>query len=237
MYGAGKRYGRTGRVAAALGGMLLLAGCGAGEPDDPKAKPSAHAKAPAPLTEAQLTAAAFAGDEKAGAYTTSPYRVGEAPFSDHYTADPAVCQPLVSLAKGATAHDPVAEVHRDLSADGGPRSVQVTVQLRSYAAGDATAVMAALGKAGTACAAGFTEQRTLAEGRYLKVEPVKAPAVGDEAKAFRFTLQDVKNKDLRLYEYLTVVRSGSTTLAFRAEVLDTKDFGGVPQEVVTAQWE
>ncbi|MET9427680.1 hypothetical protein [Streptomyces sp. NPDC003036] len=97
--------------------------------------------------------------------------------------------------------------------------------------------MAALATAGTACAGGFTEDRALTKARYLKVEPVKAPAIGDEAKAFRFTIQDVKNKDLRLYEYLTVLRSGSTTLSFRADVLDTKDFGGVPQEVVTAQWE
>ncbi|MEU0276253.1 hypothetical protein [Streptomyces sp. NPDC006307] len=241
MYGAGKRYGRSGRVAAALGGMLLLAACSAERPDapndDPKAKASARAKGPAPLTEARLTAAAFAADEKAGSYTTSPYGVGEAPFSDSYTADPAVCQPLVSLAKGATAHDPVAEVHRDLDLDSELRSVNVTVQLRSYAGKDATAVMAALATAGTACAGGFTEDRALTKARYLKVEPVKAPAIGDEAKAFRFTIQDVKNKDLRLYEYLTVLRSGSTTLSFRADVLDTKDFGGVPQEVVTAQWE
>ncbi|MFI6103945.1 hypothetical protein [Streptomyces sp. NPDC051310] len=249
------RHRRGGRLAVALTTLALAAACGADPepggdgkaPERPSASagtsagggPSAGggAKDPEPLSEARLTAAAFGEGEKAGPYTAGTLLVGDAPLSDAYTADPAVCQPLVSLAAGATPHDPVAEVNRDLSIAGELRSVDVTVQLRSYAAGGARAVLAALRKAGTACAGGFTEERAIAKARYLKAEPVEAPAIGDEAVAFRFTIQDVKDKDLKLYEYLTVVRSGSTTLSFRADILDTKDFGGVPREVVTAQWE
>ncbi|MFD0430583.1 hypothetical protein ACFQ60_34035 [Streptomyces zhihengii] len=88
---------------------------------------------------------------------------------------------------------------------------------------------------GESCAGGFTEVRTLARAKVLSVEPAEAPALGDEAKAFRITIEDVKS-DRRLYEYLTVVRSGPTTLSFRADYLGTKDVGGVPREIVEAQW-
>ncbi len=246
-----ERPRQAGRLAVALTALALAAACSAdpGPGGDGKASerppasagggssPGGGAKDPKPLSEDRLTAAAFGEGEKAGPYTAGALLVGDTPLSDAYTADPAVCQPLVSLAAGATPHDPAAEVNRDLSIPGELRSVDVTVQLRSYGAGGARAVMAALRKAGTACASGFTEERVIAKARYLKAERIEAPAIGDEAVAFRFTIQDVKNKDLKLYEYLTVVRSGSTTLSFRADILDTKDFGGVPREVVTAQWE
>ncbi|WP_405388308.1 hypothetical protein OG596_10310 [Streptomyces sp. NBC_01102] len=96
----------------------------------------------------------------------------------------------------------------------------------------------AVDRAGRECAGGLTEERAVARATYEKAEPTALPAFADEAdeaKAYRFTVLDVKGK-LRLYEYLTVVRSGSTTLAFRAEILGTKDIGGVPQDVMAAQW-
>ncbi|MFJ8747783.1 hypothetical protein ACIREO_00295 [Streptomyces sp. NPDC102441] len=34
---------------------------------------------------------------------------------------------------------------------------------------------------------------------------------------------------------LTVLRSGSTTLAFRGEILGTQDIGGIPADVMAAQ--
>ncbi len=71
----------------------------------------------------------------------------------------------------------------------------------------------------------------------LKVEAVQAPALGDEARAYRIVTQDVKDPGISLYKYLTLVRSGAVTLAFRSDVIDTKDFGGVPQEIVAGQWE
>lgn len=170
-----------------------------------------------------------------GKYAAAEMILGT-PIDEDYTADPAVCQPFVSLTEGATAFDPVSEVNREVSAVedmwGG---TMVDVQLRSYDGDEAASVMKAIGAAEKACAGGFVEERALAEGQYLKAEPVPAPDVGDEARAYRFTILDVKGR-LKLYEYLTVVRSGPTTLSFRAETLDTKDFGGVPDEVVAAQW-
>ncbi|MEW2083001.1 hypothetical protein [Streptomyces sp. NPDC005283] len=191
--------------------------------------------APKALTEARLKAVSFTDGEKVGTYTASEFTLG-APLGEDYTADPAVCQPLVSLAKGSTSHDPAAEVNRQVDVPDEMAGLGVAVQLRSYANGEAAAVMKALGTAGTRCAGGFTEERAIARAKYLKVEPAEAPAFGDEAKAFRFTILDVKGK-LKLYEYLTIVRSGSTTLSFRAEIIGTKDVGGVPEEIMKAQWE
>lgn len=253
MIGAGKRRMRRARLArrslgAVAAGFVLfgVVACSGdersgGPGDDGKGgtgdKPSAAASAtgPAPLTEDRLTAASLTDGERIGEYTVSEYALG-APLGEDYTAEPAVCQPLVSLAKGATAFDPVAEVHRKADIADEMLGLTVSVQLRSYAARDATGVMTALGTAGRECAGGFTEDRALARATYLKAEPVKAPDVGDEARAYRFTILDVKGK-LKLYEYLTVVRSGSTTLSFRAEITGTKDVGGVPDEIVQAQWQ
>ncbi|MFC8081159.1 hypothetical protein ACFUN8_37135, partial [Streptomyces sp. NPDC057307] len=186
------------------------------------------------LSLRDLTGLAFTDGEKIGKYTAGEFSLG-APGGEDYTADPATCQPLVSLAKGATAFDPASEVHRNVDVAEEMVGTTVAVQLRSYNGDGAAGVMKALGAAGKACAGGFVENRAVAKARYLKVEPVKAPAYGDEAQAYRFTILDVKGT-LKLYEYLTVVRSGTTTLSFRADILDTKDIGKVPEEVITAQW-
>ncbi|MFE4539819.1 hypothetical protein ACFRKB_32915 [Streptomyces scopuliridis] len=245
MFEAGKRRARRGLGAVAAGLVLAgVAACGgdgqsADDGKDAKAsgKPAgiSSATGPVPLTEDRLTAASLTDGERIGAYTASAYALG-APLGDDYTAEPAVCQPFVSLAKGATAFDPVAEVQRKADIPDELLGLTVSVQLRSYTAPDAAGVMKALATAGRQCAGGFTEDRVLARARYLKAEPVKAPDMGDEAKAYRFTLLDVKGT-LKLYEYLTVIRSGTTTLSFRAEITGTKDVGGVPDEIIRAQWQ
>ncbi|MFJ1744665.1 hypothetical protein ACIOJD_00245 [Streptomyces sp. NPDC088116] len=259
MFGTGQKNRRWRVALAAVSGAVLVgtAGCGSGDDGESgrdgqdgrsgatpsasaTAAPSASATAapsatgPAPLSKARLTAVSFADGERIGTYTASDYVLG-APLGEDYTAEPAVCRPLVSLAEGATTFDPAAEVHRKVDVEDEMLGITVAVQLRSYAAQGATGVMKALRTAGRDCAAGFVEERAMARAKYLEVEPAQAPDVGDEATAYRFTILDVKGK-LKLYEYLTVVRSGSTTLSFRAEITGTKDVGGVPDEIVRAQW-
>lgn len=216
---------------------MATAACGGGGNDGDRQNSGSSAQAgPKPLTERQLHAAVLEGEF--GTYGVTKPSGGDAPISDMYTAQPEVCQPLVSLTEGATQHDPVAEVVRDVSdqyADLGD-AIDTDLHLRSYTAEEAAVVMTALGRAGEECAGGFTEERTLVEAKVLKVETLKAPALGDEAHAFRIVTQDVKEADIKLYDYLTVVRSGSTLLSFRADQLSTKDFGGVPQDVIDAQW-
>ncbi|MFD3524882.1 hypothetical protein [Streptomyces sp. NPDC058653] len=213
----------------------------AGDPDDAgdaddgsDAAGSSGAGGTGALSQRDLTALAFTDGEKIGKYTAGEFTLG-APLGEDYTATPATCQPLVSLAKGATAFDPVSEVQRNVDVAEEMLGTTVAVQLRSYNGDGAASVMKALGAAGKACAGGFVENRAVAKGQYLKVEPVEAPDHGDEAQAYRFTILDVKGT-LKLYEYLTVVRSGTTTLSFRADITDTKDIGKVPEEVITAQW-
>ncbi|WOX21780.1 hypothetical protein [Streptomyces solicathayae] len=243
MFGTGKSTGlRKAGAAAALTGVLLT-GCSSTPESDDKPRPEASPSAPAStspvptagaLTEAQLKAAALTDGEKAGKYTVSDYTLG-APLGEAYTADPAVCQPLVSLAEDVADPDPAAEVHRKADIPEETVGTTVAVTLRAYGADGAKTVLKNLNTAGKQCAAGFVEQRAVAQAKYLKVETLPAPKIGDEAVAFRFTILDVKGA-LTLYEYLTVVRAGTTTLAFRADITDTKDIGGVPAEVIDAQW-
>ncbi|MFF4247892.1 hypothetical protein ACFYY2_25995 [Streptomyces sp. NPDC001822] len=225
--------------------MIALAGvtgCGGdGEDGKPEAGRSSAPSRPAAtargLTEAQLTALALADGEKAGGLTVSEYALG-GPLGDAYTASPAVCQPLVSLAGDVSGRTPTAQVQRKADEPGEILGVTVDVTLRSYAGGDAARVMRSLGRAGRECAGGLTEERAVARATYEKVEPAVLPSFAgeaDEAKAFRFTVLDVRGK-LKLYEYLTVLRSGSTTLAFRGEILGTKDIGRIPEDVMAAQW-
>lgn len=245
--GADVRRRGGGRRSAAAAGCAVIAlagvtGCGGGGDDGkPKAStrpaPSRPAATARGLTEAQLTALALAEGEKAGGLTVSEYSQG-GPLGDAYTASPAVCRPLVSLAGDVSGHTPTAQVQRRAGTPGGILGVTVDVTLRSYADEDAAQVMRALGRAGRACAGGFTEERAVARAAYEKAEPAALPSFAgeaDEAKAFRFTVLDVKGK-LKLYEYLTVLRSGSTTLAFRGETLGTKDIGRIPEDVMAAQW-
>ncbi|MEU9092714.1 hypothetical protein [Streptomyces sp. NPDC048428] len=250
MYGARNLRGRWRRVAVigiAATMALGVSACGGDEDNaggaagpagsDKDSKASAKPSAPGAADGARLKAASFTDGEKVGRYTASEYVVG-GPLGDGYTAAPAGCQPLVSLAGEVGDPDPAAQVQRQVDVPDEMLGLTVDVTLRSYVNGGAATVMKALDKAGRDCAGGFTEQRVVAAAKYLKVEPAEAPAFAaeaDGAKAYRFTILDVKGKE-KLYEYLTVVRSGSTTLAFRAEIISTKDIGGVPSEVMAAQW-
>lgn len=247
MYGVRNLRGRRRRLAVVgmVAAMALgMSACGsdddspdtsAGAKKDGKA--SAEPSAPAAPDEARLKAASFTDGEKVGTYTASEY-VLDGPLGDAYTAVPDGCQPLVSLSGEVSDPDPAAEIQRKVDVPDEMLGVTVDVTLRSYASDGAATVMKALDKAGRDCAGGFTEQRAVAAAKYLKAEPAKAPAFAaeaDEAKAYRFTILDVKGQQ-KLYEYLTVVRSGSTTLSFRAEITSTEDIGGVPPEVMAAQW-
>ncbi|WP_028814512.1 hypothetical protein [Streptomyces flavidovirens] len=215
-------------MALAVGGLLFAgaAGCGGegdgGGQDDkkPSGKGGATASAAGPkaLTEAQLTAASFTDGETVGKYTASEYTLG-APHGDDYTAEPAVCQPLVSLAADVTDYDLKSEVNRQVDVPDEMLGLTVAVQLRSYGGGDAARVMKALDKAGKECADGFTEVRAVAKGKYLKVEPVKAPEFGagaDEAKAYHFTILDVKGKiELQRVPHRRTLRLGHPLLPRR----------------------
>ncbi|MEV6583374.1 hypothetical protein AB0M92_35110 [Streptomyces sp. NPDC051582] len=243
MYGVGntKRLGRTmGLVMGAAALVAGTAGCGgsgnaAGA--DKAGAPAGGAVAspsgtPGPGPE-RLKALLVAEGEKFG-----PYEVGDPlldePMSEDYEAQPAQCRPLTSL--GKAGHTAQAFAKADVPGEW--QAVGTEILLRSYRdAGAAAAAVKSLADAGVRCAGGYAEDRALVEAKVLRVEPVQAPALGDEARSYRIVTQDVKDPGISLYKYLTLIRSGSVTLAFRSDVIDTKDFGGVPQEIVAGQWE
>ncbi|MDJ0383823.1 hypothetical protein [Streptomyces sp. G-G2] len=227
---------------AAVAALLLVAAtaCGGGHQEDKEtgvpAPRAAAASTPPPAPPgpgaARLKALALAPGEKAGKYEAGEPVLDE-PMNESYEAVPAVCLPLTSL--GGAGH--TAQAYAKTGVPGELRDVGTDILLRSYKDGAAAgAALASLTDAGERCAGGYTEDRMLAEGKVLRVEPVAPPGVGDEARAYRIVVQDVKDKDIKLYKYLTVIRSGAVTLSFRSDILDIKDFGGVPPEIVTAQW-
>ncbi|MET9697543.1 hypothetical protein ABZY31_11520 [Streptomyces sp. NPDC006529] len=228
-------------AGAATAVLLLVAAataCG-GQQDRETGVPAPRATAtstPPPAAQGpaadKLKALALAPGEKAGAYEADEPVLDE-PMNESYEATPAACRPLTSL--GRAGHRAQAYVKTDVPDE--MRAVVTEILLRSYDGAGAKAALASLAAAGKSCAGGYTEDRMLAEGRILRVETVPPPKLGDEAQAYRIVVQDVKDKNLSLFKYLTVIRSGSVTLSFRSDVLDIKDFGGVPPEVVTAQWE
>ncbi|MFD3651601.1 hypothetical protein ACFWVT_08100 [Streptomyces cyaneofuscatus] len=238
-------------ATVALIGLALLAGaagCGSGEELPAGGKTAATsgpnrnssgapgtssgpAGALAP-TAGQLASYVLAPGAEAGRYEASEGMLDE-PSSEAYEAMPKVCTPLTTLSgAGHTAHAYVT-----VGVPGEFQEVDTDILMRSYSGDGAAAAMKSLSEAGRRCAVGYTEDRALVEANVTEVKPVAAPSLGDEALAFRIVVQDVKDRNISLYKYLTVIRSGSVTLSFRSDILDVKDFGGVPPEVMTAQWE
>ncbi|MFF3016854.1 hypothetical protein [Streptomyces sp. NPDC057939] len=244
-------------MAAWAAGAALLAGtagCGGGptapagdgghsaaaSPTGTPAPPSpgASSAAASPVGPPGPDAAALKTLILAAGAKAGPYQVDEPsldePFSEIYEAEPAVCLPLTTL--GAAGH--TAQAYASVGLPGKPLEVDTKILLRSYRdAGAAGATLRSLAEAGKRCAGGYTEERVVIDAKVLRVEPVAAPAIGDEALAYRIVTQDVRDKGISLYQYLTVVRSGPVTLSFSSDIVDTRDFGGVPREIVTAQWE
>ncbi|UQW99948.1 hypothetical protein [Streptomyces sp. RerS4] len=223
--------------AGGAGGDRAEAGAGAsaGASASAAASPSASPSPvgiPGPgadrLKELLLTPAT-----RVGRYEVSEPVLDE-PFSEIYEATPAHCTPLTTLGKAGHT----AQAYGSVRVPDKPLDVSTAILLRSYPHESAAkAAMASLAEAGKSCAGGYTEDRALAEAKVLRVEEVNAPAIGDEARAYRIVTRDVKDEKISLYQYLTLVRSGSVTLSFDSDHIATTDFGGVPQEIVTAQWE
>ncbi|MCX2971544.1 MULTISPECIES: hypothetical protein [Streptomyces] len=235
---------RFGVAVVLLTALTALTACGGDGGDgrareSPEAGPAGGAPAAAPLAVSgqRLEQAAFAEGERVGDGEVGTFPLDGPSYDElEFRARPEVCQPLVSLAPGATGTDPGATVDRRVTFGDDFASPSVDVQLRSYPDGDAERVMRALGEAGAACADGFTEDRALAEAAVRSVAAAEVPAgAGDEAVAFRLEVRDVKDEEIVFMEYLTVVRAGTVTAAFRAERLPPGDPGPVPETIVTEQ--
>ncbi|MDT0570468.1 hypothetical protein RM704_23875 [Streptomyces sp. DSM 3412] len=224
-------------VVATLG---LTAACGGGgDEDKADTKPSAAGSASAAedakngedgagkaaLTEAQLKEAALAKGDVKG-YTISDMPADDMP-AETVPAKPAACQPLANMFFFTS--DPQAQARtgrRVTSVDELSASV-LALALAAHEQSDAEKVMADLRKATESCD-GYEQ----VGNKYTDIETLAAPEHGDEAVAYKLK-GDIEGAKIPMS--FTVVRSGSTLIAFSSMNMLDADKAEVPAEVLDAQ--
>ncbi|MFE7843111.1 hypothetical protein ACFU53_45755 [Streptomyces sp. NPDC057474] len=221
-------------VVATLG---FTAACGGGGDEDKgaDAKPSATAAGDAKneqdgageaaLTEAQLKAAALAQGDVKG-YKIADLPAEEMP-AEAVPAEPAACQPLANMFFFTS--DPQAKARtgrRATSVDELSASVNA-LALAAHEQSDAEKVMADLRKATESCD-GYEHVGS----KYTDIEALTAPEQGDEAVAYKLK-GDIEGAKIPMS--FTVVRSGSTLIAFSSMNMLDADKAEVPAEILDAQ--
>ncbi|QQM41318.1 hypothetical protein JEQ17_18860 [Streptomyces liliifuscus] len=178
-----------------------------------------------PLTRAQLKKAALTTGDVKG------YKVEGAGSADlqgaSSPAGPAKCQPVADMFLFTT--DPVSRtsLSRGVTAKDETNASVTTLALLSYGSGEADDVLAGLRKATGECTAyqyvGYD---------YSEVEALDDPKLGDESVAFRLVASIEGAEVPAAY---TVVRDGSTLVAFSSMNMLDADEVEVPAELVEAQ--
>ncbi|MEU8866991.1 hypothetical protein [Streptomyces umbrinus] len=178
-----------------------------------------------PLTRAQLKKAALATGDVKG------YKVEGAGSADLQGASspaaPAKCQPVADMFLFTT--DPVSRtsLSRGITAKDETDASVTTLALLSYGSGEADDVLDGLRKATGECTAyqyvGY---------KYSGVKELADPKLGDESVAFRLVASIEGAEVPAAY---TVVRDGSTLVAFSSMNMLDADEVEVPAELVEAQ--
>lgn len=225
--------GRMLAGVCAVAALATTAACGSSGGDDAKGdggKPAAAAsKAETAglkaLTEAELTQAVLAKGDVKG------YRVGKTPDAEipdvSVPAKPASCQAIADMMLLGTEPDAKARVSRSLSNLKATDATLIRVGLLAQPEADAKKVVADLRTQSEKCA---SFEHT--DYQYTKVEPLKAPAVGDEAVAYSMTATIEGDEIPATY---TVVRSGSTLAVFYGANLLSAKQAKVPEDMIEAQ--
>lgn len=178
-----------------------------------------------PLTRAQLKEAALATGDVKG------YKVEGAGSADlqgaSSPAGPAKCQPVADMFLFTT--DPVSRtsLSRGVTAKDETSASVTTLALLSYGSGEADDVLAGLRKATGEC----TAYRYVGY-KYSGVKALADPKLGDESVAFRLVASIEGAEVPAAY---TVVRDGSTLVAFSSMNMLDADEVEVPAELVEAQ--
>ncbi|MDQ1026729.1 hypothetical protein QF035_004311 [Streptomyces umbrinus] len=201
-------------------------GNGAGD----KAKGSGKDSSAAPDTDEPLTRAQL----KKAALTTADvkgYKVEGAGSADlqgaSSPAGPARCQPVADMFLFTT--DPVSRtsLSRGVTAKDETNASVTTLALLSYGSGEADDVLAGLRRATGEC----TAYRYVGY-KYSGVKALADPKLGDESVAFRLVASIEGAEVPAAY---TVVRDGSTLVAFSSMNMLDADEVEVPAELVEAQ--
>ncbi|MEV0933340.1 hypothetical protein ACIBMX_14945 [Streptomyces phaeochromogenes] len=226
-----KKAGRTSATGQSADGPKGGDGAGAAEDKDkgrakaPGKDSSVAPDADEPLTRAQLKKAALTTGDVKG------YKVEGAGSADLQGASspavPAKCQPVADMFLFTT--DPVSRtsLSRGVTAKDETDASVTTLALLSYGSGEAGDVLAGLRKATGECTAyqyvGY---------KYSGVKELADPKLGDESVAFRLVASIEGAEVPAAY---TVVRDGSTLVAFSSMNMLDADEVEVPAELVEAQ--
>ncbi|WP_406488017.1 hypothetical protein [Streptomyces phaeochromogenes] len=226
-----KKAGRTSATGQSADGPKGGDGAGAAEDKDkgrakaPGKDSSVAPDADEPLTRAQLKKAALTTGDVKG------YKVEGAGSADlqgaSSPAGPAKCQPVADMFLFTT--DPVSRtsLSRGVTAKDETDASVTTLALLSYGSGEAEDVLAGLRKATGECTAyqyvGY---------KYSGVKELADPKLGDESVAFRLVASIEGAEVPAAY---TVVRDGSTLVAFSSMNMLDADEVEVPAELVEAQ--
>ncbi|MCX5227767.1 hypothetical protein ABZY16_11835 [Streptomyces sp. NPDC006553] len=232
-------------IAAALPALLAMSACSgeAADSGDKKPRTSAGAKSTATAENAEDKAAAEA--ERIGAMapqtlekatlsgTKNGFEIKKVAKADveagrDMKADKAQCQPLASLAGGFTHLPAVSVEHRSLEPTEAQNATVGSMWLASHSTKNAEKVMADLRTSVKKCPDGF---KTLGL-TYKSVEPVKAPALGDESLGYRITHVIGKQRATMTY---TVVRKDGVVAVFYGVNMLTPNNSAMPERIVEAQ--
>ncbi|MCB5165923.1 hypothetical protein LG634_13890 [Streptomyces bambusae] len=239
-------------TVSAVSLALLVSACGSSDKAEEKkdgkaADKGAASSAPAKvLTAAELEKAAV---EQADLpeYKVEKNPSGKLAAAGKAASDKTECQALADAVSGPLG-SPAAKVMRSavlIPAEGGKaqtpeqkalaglnalKSPATRVVLGSYAGGAAAEQLAAVKKAGTDCAGGFTVTQDGEKSKITKVAPLPLTA-GEEATAFEIT---VDGEGMTIVYNVAVTRQGGTLSSFF-----TFSLGGavkeLPAKVIEAQ--
>lgn len=235
------------RVALAASVVVALgftAACGSGGNADDGKSSEGGASAAADGTPAGGGAASSAADEGAGALSQADlekaalaagdikaYEVETLPADDMpaetVPATPAVCQPLANMFMFTSDPKAGARVGRTLTAADSLDATVTSVALLAHEEADAKEVVSKLRTASKKCTA---YEHT--DFKYSGVTALPDPAKGDEAVAYKLK-GSIEGASVPMS--FTVVRSGSTLVAFYAVSMAQPGKTQVPAAVIDAQ--
>ncbi len=178
-----------------------------------------------PLTKAQLRKAALAGGDVKG------FEVEESEGADllgqSVPATPSKCRPIADMFLFSTDPAARAGVSRGVVPKDETNASVITFALLAYGSGEADEVMDGLRTAAEECTA-----YRHAGYDYKNVEAAADPRLGDESVAFRL-LASIEGA--RVPAAYTVVRDGTTLVAFSSMNMLDADKIKVPAKLVEAQ--
>ncbi|MEV6756038.1 hypothetical protein [Streptomyces sp. NPDC051214] len=201
-----------GLTAACSGGGSGGDGDGAGKGEKPGRADSASTPASTPASaSAKLEKAALAsGDLKKYKVEPGPGEAKDKARPSARRVNPAECRPLAEMLTAAAPATSKAHVSRTLTSTDVADTTTTEVVLLAYGQADSEKTMDTLRVATKAkkCA-------TFGDGgrRYFGVRPQPGPVDGDEAVSYKLAS---RTGEFLHRDRVTVVRSGSTLIAFRA---------------------